>query len=287
VIKKQTLFDFKFYAGEGAALNKTMHHYPYPLMLKSLKVNSNSKQPNESEVDIFNDVVTLEENIYLGSRTVISGPVKIRSEKSRIDLENLNDLYRLPTWVENDSFEFAQCKAKAAVVIDHFPTAEKLVRSKEWKNLKFIVLCGFGLPTAPTRRVLHRIEAELNIPLYYLGSNNVWSYFSYSIFKRGALSPNHKCSFLATKSLRYIGLRASSQNLNCARHATEKKSRLWKERLAALRMYECFKDSKWKSEFDMYKTKKYDVNLFNLIAAIGVDKFLSLFVNKNTLSESL
>lgn len=267
----RTLFEKSYY---DRALEQSEHAYPYPMVIKQFN-NNHAHLFGGYETCIFDDIVDLEPNMYYGSRTIASGPLVIQvSGKRPQDLSNARR-FDFPAWIESDGVCFRSTKAKGILIVEHASIFGNLYRSKEFRSLNLIMICGTGIPRIQTRRILHRLSTELKLPVYLLSDNTTWTYFIFSLLKRELMAPHAACPYLAVKDLRYLGLRSGENPTSVG----DKKVLIawkphWSLRIKALRKYKCFAKRSWQKEFDRFEAQRGSVHLRQFLAS-GVENFVS------------
>jgi len=267
----RTLFEENYYE---RVLKQDEYALPYPMTVKRFN-NHYAKLFGGYETCIFDDILDLEPNMYYGARTIASGPLVVQvSGKRPRDLSRVQR-FDFPEWIENDAIGFLSAKAKGILIVEHSSVFGILRRSKEFRSLSLILICGVGIPRIQTRRILHRLSTELKLPVYLLSDNTTWTYFMFSVLKRGLMAPHAESPYLAVKNLRYLGLRAGEN----AKFVSDKKLIPWKPhwtlRIKALRKYKCFAKAPWQKEFDRFVAQQFAVYLLPFRAARGVENFVT------------
>ena len=130
------------------------------------------------------------------------------------------------------------------------------------------------------RRLLHRLEAELKLPIYLISDNDTWSYFYFSSLKRGTLDPQAECQFTALKKPRYLGITTRDwsdvKHLDCTRPWKPH----WKLRLKAMQEYQCFRSQAWQEELKQFEMNKRPIMLDALFMQLRSTAFCQWIQDK-------
>ncbi len=242
---------------------------PYSVAIQSLERSEAARFP-DSELSVFAHVLEHEVALY-ERRGSLAGPLAIRmGDRVLVDLAAQKSPSPLPEWVEEDGLQFVTCDAKGVLLVESDRVYRALFDNQSWHETGLLLATGCGLPRAPMRRVLHRLERQFGLPVYVLSDNDTWGYFLHSLLRRGALSPGVRMPYLAVENLRYIGLRATS---NCLLKSDKLFQRSWKQhwdaRLRCLRQYDCFSSTEWQAEFDAFEVQKYARSLEVALDVLG------------------
>lgn len=161
--------------------------------------------------------------------------------------------------------------------VESAPVFQALFEAEFCQSTGLLLATGSGLPRAPMRRVLHRIQQRFALPIYVLTDNDTWGYFLVSMLCRGALAPNGNVPQLAVEEPRYVGLRATSA------YAAQNKQLFgrdwkphWSTRLECLRMYDCFRSAAWQAELNAFEEQKCAVNLQTVLEGLGAPHLMEI-----------
>jgi len=67
---------------------------------------------------------------------------------------------------------------------------------------------GGGQPPRGVRRLLHRLNDELKLPVYCLLDNDPWGYYIYSVIKQGSINLAYESQRMAIPEAKFLGLRS-------------------------------------------------------------------------------
>ena len=242
---------------------------PYFAALELLEINEDRRFVQD-ELYAFLDAATDEAGLYQ-SRGFLAGPVvlSVRGTQDRT-YECVKDAIAIPPWVESDTVNIDDCEAEYVILVEHSDVFQILCELKVWSSIPTLLVTGVGIPRAATRRLLHRLSVEYQLPVYVLTDNDTWGYFLFSLLKRGALAPHAVFPHLSVTDTRYLGLRAGDANRysmpnDCLRAWKPN----WDIRLIHMQDYACFRDDRWKEEFDRFALQRAGISLQRAFAACG------------------
>jgi len=143
----------------------------------------------------------------------IIGPIKIR-EKTRRGIREIDcqdDVgeggYQIP--VNVDKLEFVECDAKFVIAIETGGMKDRLLENGFDEKFDAILVHLKGQPARSTRRLLKRLNTELNLPVVVFTDGDPWSYRIYASVAYGSIKSAHLSEYLATPSAKFVGIRPS------------------------------------------------------------------------------
>ncbi len=255
--------------------------FPYPLIIREFAQREESRFGGY-EASIFDDVLDYEHSCYLGSHTLMAGPITIQipGKRSQV-LDKIKLPYEVPAWVEPDGLRISKSRAKGVLLIVNATTFSGLLRANAPSMLNMIMVCSMGIPRVPTRRLLHRLGKEHGLWTFLLADNSTWGYFIFSVLKRGLLAPHGQCPYLAVSKLRYLGLRAGDwKKLGLNRDILISWKPHWSVRLKRLRKYSCFQSREWQDEFEAFNSQKGSLEVAAPMGKLGHQEFLNNYLQK-------
>jgi len=144
--------------------------------------------------------------------TVI-GPIRIREETRRgvKEIHCQDDVgeggYQIPTNV--DRLEFVDHDAKFVIAIETGGMRDRLVENGFDEKFDAIIVHLKGQPARSTRRLLRRLNTELNLPVVVFTDGDPWSYRIYASVAYGSIKAAHLSEYLATPAAKFVGIRPS------------------------------------------------------------------------------
>lgn len=206
------------------------------------------------------------EQAYYESRGFLAGPIRIKLREDNREVLAHPIPVSIPSWVEQDALQIASCDAQCMVVVDQKSEFDRLAQSTDLIENRIILMTGCGIPRAQSRRLAHRLELEFNLPIYLLGDNDTWSYFTFSVLKTGAVVPGETLPFLAINGLRYLGIDTTDVRQHFSGSAFRRPWKPgWDERMACLNKFACFRAPDWQTEFKRFAEQGFAVDLSQVL----------------------
>lgn len=185
------------------------------------------------------------------------GPLAVRVQGGRwVSLAGRRPRrFELPAWVEADGLSIRNAGACGILAVEKGAVAARLAEQRIWERIGVAVVSCGGIPAARTRRLLHRLRRELDLPVCFLGDCDTWGYFVFSVLKRGMVIPGEENPFLAVRDARFLGLQAGQGAAILARFPDLRVrwERCWDGRLRALARYPCFRTAAWRRELGAFR----------------------------------
>ncbi len=144
--------------------------------------------------------------------TVI-GPLRIREETRRgvREIHCQDDVgeggYQIPTNVDN--IQFIDHDAKFVIAIETGGMRDRLVENGFDEKFDAIIVHLKGQPARSTRRLLKRLNTELDLPVVVFTDGDPWSYRIYASVAYGSIKSAHLSEYLATPAAQFVGIRPS------------------------------------------------------------------------------
>ena len=144
--------------------------------------------------------------------TVI-GPLRIREETKRgvREIHCQDDVgeggYQIPTNVDN--IQFLDHDAKFVIAIETGGMRDRLVENGFDERFDAIIVHLKGQPARSTRRLLKRLNTELDLPVVVFTDGDPWSYRIYASVAYGSIKSAHLSEYLATPAAQFVGIRPS------------------------------------------------------------------------------
>lgn len=142
--------------------------------------------------------------------TVI-GPLRVREETRRgvKEIHCQDDVgeggYQIP--VNVDKIEFVDHDAKFVIAIETGGMRDRLVENGFDEKYNAIIVHLKGQPARSTRRLLKRLNTELNLPVVVFTDGDPWSYRIFASVAYGSIKSAHLSEYLATPAAKFVGIR--------------------------------------------------------------------------------
>lgn len=141
------------------------------------------------------------------------GPIKIKETTKRGERvmhcqEDVGEAgYQIPYNVE--SVEFLEHDAKFIIAIETGGMQDRLIENGFDEKHNAILVHLKGQPARSTRRIIKRMNEELNLPVVVFTDGDPWSYRIFASVAYGAIKSAHLSEFMATPGAKFIGVQPS------------------------------------------------------------------------------
>ncbi|MBC7128153.1 MAG: DNA topoisomerase IV subunit A [Thermoplasmatales archaeon] len=117
--------------------------------------------------------------------------------------------YSIPYNVEKDKIRFIEAGADRIIAIETGGMFDRLVENEFDEKSNSILIHLKGQPARSTRRLIKRMNEELNLPVIVFTDGDPWSYRIYASIAYGAIKTAHISEYLATPSAQFLGITPS------------------------------------------------------------------------------
>ena len=163
--------------------------------------------PIIEDLEVTIDSLREEMHLFASNRGAMVGDLTLVDGGDTIDLRRLGTGgWSVPSIVEANVIQFKRCDAEMILLVEKDAVWRRLNEDKFWKQHKAILLHGQGMASRGVRRLLHRMVAELKLPLYVLVDNDPWGFYIYSVVKQGSINLAYESVRMAVPQARFLGL---------------------------------------------------------------------------------
>ena len=117
--------------------------------------------------------------------------------------------YTIPYSVESDKLKLKSTGATFILAIETGGMFDRLVENRFDEKFNGVLVHLKGQPARSTRRLLKRMNEELNLPVYVFTDGDPWSFRIFASVEYGAIKTAHISDYLAVPTAEYIGITAS------------------------------------------------------------------------------
>ena len=160
---------------------------------------------------------TLRENLHIFAkkRGTMVGNITIEDSGDEIDCRRMGSGgYAIPSICEPSVMKFKKCEAKFVLHVEKDTVWSRFNEDRFWEKHNCILTEGSGQPPRGVRRLLHRLNAELGLPIYCLLDCDPWGHYIYSVIKQGSINLAFESKRMAVPSAKYMGIR-SMDHVRC------------------------------------------------------------------------
>ncbi len=154
---------------------------------------------------------TLRENLHLFAkkRGTMVGNITIEDNGDEIDCRRMGTGgYAIPSICEPSVIKFKNCDAKFVLHVEKDTVWSRFNEDRFWETHNCILTEGSGQPPRGVRRLLHRLNKELGLPIYCLLDCDPWGHYIYSVIKQGSINLAFESQRMAVPSAKYLGIRS-------------------------------------------------------------------------------
>lgn len=143
----------------------------------------------------------------------VFGPLRLREQTRRGEREihcqeDVGEAgYQIPFNVDN--IQFLKHDARMVMAIESGGMYARLIENGFDEEYKCILVHIKGQPARSTRRLIKRLNAELNIPVVVFTDGDPWSYRIFASLAYGAIKSAHLSEHLVTPSAKFVGVQPS------------------------------------------------------------------------------
>jgi len=141
------------------------------------------------DLEVSLEALREELHIYAKKRGTMVGNITIVDNGDEIDCRRMGTGgYAIPGIVEPDVIQFKKCEAKFVLHVEKDTVWGRFNEDRFWEKHNCILTEGSGQPTRGVRRLLRRLNKELNLPIYCLLDCDPWGHYIFSVIKQGSIS---------------------------------------------------------------------------------------------------
>ncbi|NPA85886.1 MAG: DNA topoisomerase IV subunit A [bacterium] len=194
----------------------------------------------------------------------------------------------IPSTIEETEIYLQKDKEDVLVLaIETGGMFERLLEERFWKaaynklGKDIILVLTEGQPSRATRRLLHRLHAELGLEVYVFTDGDPWGFYIYSVIKRGSMRMSYLSEQLAVPSARFVGMLTTDIYEYHLESRTEPLKKRDIKRLQEELQYPWFKKPAWQHQLMLMLQIKKRIEQ-QALAAHGLE-----FVAKEYLPEKI
>ncbi|MDA0294464.1 MAG: DNA topoisomerase IV subunit A [Planctomycetota bacterium] len=186
---------------------------------KSLHTISGTKEKtfdgqDESDVvleDLEVAIDSLRENLHVFAkkRGTMVGNITVFDNGDEINCRRMGTGgYAIPSICEPSVLKFGKCEAEFVLHVEKDTVWSRFNEDRFWETHNCILTEGSGQPPRGVRRLLHRLNAELGLPIYCLLDCDPWGHYIYSVIKQGSINLAYESGRMAVPEAKYLGIRS-------------------------------------------------------------------------------
>jgi DNA topoisomerase-6 subunit A len=207
-------------------------------------------------VDLETALGVLREELHLKAddKGTLIGKITIEDSGDFIDCSKLGRSgLSVPSIVEH--YKFQDVEADYVLVIETGAMFDRLVEEKYHLKNNCIMVSTKGQAARGCRRLVHRLNHELKLPVIMFTDGDPWGYYIYSVMKAGSMALAHESKRLGTPQMKLVGMTMTDIDAYELEKVTEKLKDVDKKRINELLQYPWFQSKEWKKELDLMAKK--------------------------------
>ncbi len=213
--------------------------------------------PIIEDLEVEMDILREDLHLFASNRGALVGDITIIDSGDVIDCRRMGSGgWSIPSIVEDDVIQFKDADAGFVLFVEKDAMWRRLNEDKFWKTYNCILIHGQGMAPRGVRRLLHRLNKELKLPVYVFVDNDPWGLYIYSVIRQGSINLAYESKRMAVPSARFIGLSSFDQEkYDLPKNVTMRLEDVDIKRCKEIIGYDWFKKEKWQDEIN-YMLKK-------------------------------
>ncbi|MDG2021002.1 MAG: DNA topoisomerase IV subunit A [Phycisphaerales bacterium] len=169
---------------------------------------------DESDVvleDLEVAIDSLRENLHVFAkkRGTMVGNITVFDNGDEINCRRMGTGgYAIPSICEPSVLKFGKCEADFVLHVEKDTVWSRFNEDRFWETHNCILTEGSGQPPRGVRRLLHRLNRELGLPIYCLLDCDPWGHYIYSVIKQGSINLAYESGRMAVPEAKYLGIRS-------------------------------------------------------------------------------
>ncbi len=228
---------------------------------------------DESDVvleDLEVAIDSLRENLHVFAkkRGTMVGNITVFDNGDEINCRRMGTGgYAIPSICEPSVLKFGKCEADFVLHVEKDTVWSRFNEDRFWETHNCILTEGSGQPPRGVRRLLHRLNAELGLPIYCLLDCDPWGHYIYSVIKQGSINLAYESGRMAVPEAKYLGIRSDDyQRCDLSDDVKIELNDRDRERAKQIAAYPWFADRRhWQKEIKRMLTNGFKMEVESLI----------------------
>ncbi len=205
-------------------------------------------------VDLEHSVNTIREklNLHANPKGTLYGDVVLKDKVHHNDKFNCGKLGRggwsIMSRLEPEEIEIVSCNAKYILVIETAAMYERLVEERFPQKNKCVLIGTGGQAARGTRRLIHRLHKEKNLPVLVFTDGDPYGWYIYSVIKQGSMALAAHSPFMACPEAKYIGMTLDDIETYKLQNVTERMKDGDIKRAKEMMEYPWFQNKEWQAQ---------------------------------------
>jgi DNA topoisomerase VI subunit A len=210
--------------------------------------------PIIEDAEVTLDAMREELHLFAKNAGAMVGPITLIDSGDEIDCSRMGSGgYSVPSICEPETVHFKKSDAEFVLFVEKDAVWRRFNEDRFWKNHGCILIHGGGQPPRGVRRMVHRFNKELKLPVYCLLDNDPWGYYIYSVLKQGSINLAYESKRMAIPDAKFLGVRSNDyERCGLKPSASIKLNEQDIKRANQIKAYPWFEKKKaWQKEIDL------------------------------------
>ncbi|MCX6801294.1 MAG: DNA topoisomerase IV subunit A [Candidatus Diapherotrites archaeon] len=205
-------------------------------------------------VDIEHSVDTIREklNLHANPKGTLYGDITLKDKMHHNDKFNASKLGRggwsIMSRVEPEEIELIDADADYCLVVETEAMFERLIEEGYPADNRCLLIGTGGQAARGTRRLVHRVHEELEMPIYVFTDGDPYGWYIYSVIKQGSMALAAHSEFLSVPDAKYIGMTLDDVETYDLKNVTERMKDADIKRAEEMLEYPWFKNEGWQRQ---------------------------------------
>lgn len=161
------------------------------------------------DLEVALDGLREELHVFAKKRGTMVGNITIIDNGDEINCRRMGTGgYAIPSICEPSVIQFKDCDADFVLHVEKDTVWSRFNEDRFWEEHNCILTEGSGQPPRGVRRLLHRLNTELGLPVYCLLDCDPWGHYIYSVIKQGSINLAFESKRMAIPDAKFLGIRA-------------------------------------------------------------------------------
>ena len=161
------------------------------------------------DLEVALDGLREELHVFAKKRGTMVGNITVVDSGDEINCRRMGTGgYAVPSITEPDVIQFKECDAEFVLHVEKDTVWSRFNEDRFWEKHNCILTEGSGQPPRGVRRLLHRLNQELGLPIYCLLDCDPWGHYIYSVIKQGSIALAFESQRMAVPDAKFLGIRA-------------------------------------------------------------------------------
>ncbi len=205
-------------------------------------------------VDLEHSVDTIREklNLHANPKGTLYGDITLKDVMHNNDKFNASKLGRggwsIMSRVEPEEIEIVEAGAEYCLVVETEAMFERLIEEGFPKKNKCLLIGTGGQAARGTRRLIHRVHKELELPVYVFTDGDPYGWYIYSVIKQGSMALAAHSEYMSVPDAQYIGMTLDDVKTYKLESVTERMKDADIKRAKEMMAYPWFQNKPWQRQ---------------------------------------